>query len=144
MKKKNNKYQLTLADYFNSHANAKKFVYEIETKKKKNHKEIRDCSKKISANLDKLLNKSKIVTVILPNSISYIELYLATMLSGGIFNPLPYFTDANELGKILSYIEPDVIITDKLDLIHKFKNKFKLLKPNELLSGKEVYIKKKK
>ena len=55
---------------------------------------------------------------------------------------IPYFTDANELGKILSYIEPDVIITDKLDLIHKFKNKFKLLKPNELLSGKEVYIKK--
>ena len=34
----------------------------------------------------------EIITVVLPNSIEYIEILLACILTGNIFNPIPFFT----------------------------------------------------
>ena len=136
-------HQVTLADYFSEHASSSRSVYEIETKNKKNHKLILESSKKIAAGLENNIGKNKMITVILPNSIKYIELYLATMLSGMIFNPLPYFVQIQELEKILAYVEPNVIITDKSDIISKFSRKYKIFNPDQLLSDDKIYKKNK-
>ena len=60
----------TLADYFTEHASEEKFVYELETGKKKTHTSILNHARKISS--FKQINKNDVVTVILPNSIEYI------------------------------------------------------------------------
>lgn len=60
--------------------------------------------------------KQAIVSVVLPNSIDYLVALLACLLSGRVFNPIPYFTSNEELTRILSYVEPSIIITDKVDI----------------------------
>ena len=84
----------TLADYFDAHASTSKFIYEIETGEKKTHERILNCAKTMSSH--KHIEKGDIVTIILPNSIEYIECFLAAMLGGWIFNPLPYFIQLQE------------------------------------------------
>ena len=63
--------------------------------------------------------KNKIVTVVLQNSIEYIELLTACQLSGNIFNPVPYFTSKEELKKICSYIEPEILLTTREELVRE-------------------------
>ena len=63
----------TLADFFSEHASSSKFIYEIETGKKKNHKLILNNARQLSSNV--LVKRGDIVTVILPNSIEYIECF---------------------------------------------------------------------
>jgi long-chain acyl-CoA synthetase len=60
--------------------------------------------------------KQAIVSVVLPNSIEYLVTLLACLLSGKVFNPIPYFTSNEELARILAYVEPSIIITDKVDV----------------------------
>jgi len=55
----------------------------------------------------------EIVTVILPNSIEYIEVMLACILTGNIFNPIPSFTSDNELVRIFNYVKPKLVITNR-------------------------------
>ena len=68
----------TLADYFSKHASSSKFIFEIETGKKKSHKDLLDNAKKLAANFQ--IRKGDVATVILPNSIEYIEYFIASML----------------------------------------------------------------
>lgn len=58
----------------------------------------------------------EIITVVLPNSIDYIELMISCFVSGNIFNPIPYFTSSNELARILEYVEPKFVVTERGDL----------------------------
>ena len=104
----------TLADYFSEHASASKHIYELETGKQKSHELVLNNSRQLSANA--LVNNGDIVTVILPNSIEYIECFLAAMLGGWVFNPLAYFIQIQELEKIFKYVEPSIIITDKKEI----------------------------
>ena len=60
--------------------------------------------------------KQAIVSVVLPNSIEYLVTMLACLLAGKIFNPIPYFTSKEELARIISYVEPSLLITDKDDV----------------------------
>ena len=75
----------------------------------------------------------EIVTVILPNSIQYIEVMLACILTGNIFNPIPYFTSDNELERIFNYVDPNLVITDR-QLPKKFKQ-------NKLTYNPETIVK---
>jgi len=129
----------TLADYFSKHATSSKFVFEIETGKKKSHKEILDNAKKLVTNFQ--IRKGEIVTIILPNSIEYIEYFIASMLGGWVFNPLPYFIQTQELNKILKYIESNIVITDKEEIFSCFSKKYKIFAPRQILSKNEKFIK---
>ena len=82
------------------------------------------------------------VTVILPNSIEYIECFLASMLGGWIFNPLPYFIQGQELNKIFEYIEPNIIITDKKEIFSNFSSKYKIFTPEQIFIENIKYEKK--
>ena len=83
--------QKTLSDFFFKnlkHSSSKK-IFEIETKKSRTFKQIYENSIKISSLFG--LKQKDIVTVILPNSIEYVEVLLASSMGGYVFNPLPYF-----------------------------------------------------
>jgi len=127
----------TLADFFSEHASSSKFIYEIETGKKKNHKLILNNARQLSSNV--LVKRGDIVTVILPNSIEYIECFLAAMLGGWVFNPLPYFIQIQELKKIFTYVEPNIIITDKKEIFSHLSKQYKILTPGQVLSGNEKF-----
>ena len=127
----------TLADFFSEHASSSKFIYEIETGKKKNHKLILNNARQLSSNV--LVKRGDIVTVILPNSIEYIECFLAAMLGGWVFNPLPYFIQIQELKKIFTYVEPNIIITDKKEIFFHLSKQYKILTLGQVLSGNEKF-----
>lgn len=127
----------TLADFFSEHASSSKFIYEIENGKKKNHKLILNNARQLSSNV--LVKRGDIVTVILPNSIEYIECFLAAMLGGWVFNPLPYFIQIQELKKIFTYVEPNIIITDKKEIFSHLSKQYKILTPGQVLSGNEKF-----
>ena len=97
--------QKTLSDFFFKiikHSSSKR-IFEIETEKSKTFKHIYENSKKICSLFD--LKQKDIVTVILPNSIEYVEVLLASSMGGYVFNPLPYFVDIVELKTILSLFQ---------------------------------------
>ncbi len=73
----------------------------------------------------------EIVTVILPNSIDYLEAMLACLLTGNIFNPIPFFTSDNELERIFNYVNPKVVITSR-DITSGLKKHRLIINPNEL------------
>ena len=130
----------TLADYFSEHASPSKFIYELETGEKKNHELVLNNARQMSSN--KQINKDDMVTVILPNSIHYIECFLAAMLGGWIFNPLPYFIQTQELKKIFAYVEPDIIITDKKEIFSNFSKKYKIFTPDQIFFENKKFEKK--
>ena len=84
-----------LANYFEENLSKDKFVYEIDTKTKKFYVDILEDAKKLS--LLKIINKREKILVILPNSINYIEIFLASLFGGWIFSPIPYFIQTQEL-----------------------------------------------
>jgi len=130
----------TLADYFSEHASASKHIYELETGKQKSHELVLNNSRQLSANA--LVNNGDIVTVILPNSIEYIECFLAAMLGGWVFNPLAYFIQIQELEKIFKYVEPSIIITDKKEIFSCFSKRYKIFTPEQILSEDRKFKKK--
>ena len=133
--------KITLADYFSTHASKEKFIFELETGKKKDHLSIFDNAKKMAA--FQKIKEGDIVTVILPNSIDFIECFLASLLGGWIFNPLPYFIQDQEIKKIFKYIKPSAIITDKKEIFINFSNKYKIYNLQELTLKNNKYKSKK-
>ena len=116
--------------------NNNNFIYELENKKKISYRQLKNNAEKIASS--NLIKSNMVVTVILENSIDFIEIYMASLLKGWIINPLPYFLNINELKKILSYINPKIIITDKTDIINKFKKKYKVLSKNQISNGTHI------
>lgn len=112
----------TLANIFINKASQSKKIIEIESGVCKTHYEVANRALEISKS--NYINNEKIVTVILPNSIDYIECFLACMIKGSVFNPLPYFTQIQELDKVLNYVEPSLIITDRPDINKKLSKKY--------------------
>ncbi len=124
--------KITLADYFSAHASKEKFILELETGKKKNHSLILSHAHRMAA-FEKI-KEGDIVTVILPNSIDYVECFLASLLGGWIFNPLPYFIQDQEMRKIFEYIKPKAIITDREEIFTNFSSKYKIYNSTEIIS----------
>lgn len=120
----------TLAKIFINIAVQSKKIFEIESGINKTHSDV--AKRAIEISKSRYLIKEKIVTVILPNSISYIECFLGCMIKGSIFNPLPYFTQIQEMDKILAYAEPSLIITDRPDIRKTFSIKYKIVNADEL------------
>lgn len=117
----------SLVDYFCEHLGKLRKVYEVESGRAITFDQLyaNACSKgALFAQEEK-----KIITVVLPNAIEYIECLLAVLMTRNIFNPVPYFISLQELKKVLNYIEPTYIITDREDIIETFGQEYRVMRP---------------
>ena len=73
--------------------------------------EICDSSRRFGSVLGN--KKQQVISVLLPNSIEYIEAMIFSFLTGNIFNPIPYFMSDQEVDRLLTIIGPDVVLTDR-------------------------------
>ena len=93
--------------------------------------EICDSSRRFGSVLgDK---KQQVISVLLPNSIEYIEVMVCSFLTGNIFNPIPYFMSDQEVDRLLTIIGPGVVLTDR-NLELTTENKNKIVNVNKLSS----------
>lgn len=129
--------KVTLADYFVEHLSSMNGVLEIETGVEKSYAQIYENALSLAAGLE--LNKGDRLTVILPNSCSWIEYFLASMIGGWIFSPVPYFVQVQELDKILKYVNPKAIISDRKDIKQKLGARYNVLKVYENKSSYTNY-----
>ena len=58
-------------------------------------------------------SNQEIISVVLPNSIDYLEVMIACLMTGNIFNPIPFFTSDEELNRIFAYVNPRMLITTR-------------------------------
>ena len=80
-------------------------------------------------------HKSEIVSVVLPNSIVYFEVLISCILTGNIFNPIPYFTSDKELERIFKYVDSKLLITDR-ENITSHKSQLRI-NPKKIKNTKE-------
>ena len=121
--------KVTLADYFSEHLSSKNGMLEIETGIEKSYALIYENALSLAAGLK--LEKGDRLTVILPNSCAWIEYFLASMIGGWIFSPVPYFVQVQELDKILTYVKPKAIISNRDDIKEKLGSQYNVLKVYE-------------
>ena len=121
--------KVTIADYLAAHVSSNNGVYEVETGIKKSYDQIYENALGLAAGLD--LEEGERLTVILTNSCAWIEYFLASMIGGWVFSPVPYFVQVQELDKIMTYVKPKVIITDREDINEKLGAKYNVLKVYE-------------
>lgn len=115
----------TIIDYFVKHINSGKIFYEIETCKKQTFKEV--YYNALRRNHDFCNVDQKIITVILPNSILYLEYFVSILGTNNVFNPIPYFVNVQELEKIIEYVEPYAIVSDRKDITERFVHRYKII-----------------
>ena len=121
--------KITFADYFEQSIDSSKVIYEVETGIEKTYSEIFENALGIAAGLE--INQGDRLTVILPNSSAWLEYFIASMMGGWVFSPLPHFVHVHELRSILEYVKPKVIVTDRLDINESLGNKYDVLKVYE-------------
>lgn len=117
----------TIVDHFRKYRDSPRIVCEVETGRELSFRQLLDIAdrrKSVFSAYDQ-----KIVTVILPNSISFLEYFLAILGTNNIFNPIPYFTSVQELKTILKYIEPVCVVTDREDIIREIKDEYRIVNP---------------
>ena len=71
--------------------------------------------------------RQKIVSVILPNSIDYLIGFFAINSTRNIYNPIPYFVSIQELKKIFKYVKPEMLVTDRDDIIEEYGDILKIV-----------------
>lgn len=95
----------------------------------KSYEDIFLSSEKFIHELSK--SNQEIISVILPNSIDYLEVMIACLMTGNIFNPIPFFTSDEELNRIFNYIKPRLIVTTR-EITFVSSNKIKTLNPKKI------------
>ena len=129
--------KVTLADYFVDHLSSMNGVLEVETGIEKSYAQIYENALSLAAGLE--LKKGDRLTVLLPNSCNWIEYFIASMIGGWIFSPVPYFVQVQELDKILKYVNPKAIISDRKDIKQKLGARYNVLKVYENKSSHTNY-----
>ncbi len=117
----------TIVDHFRKHIDSTRVVCEVETGRQLSFRQLLDVADRRRSAFS--VYDQKVVTVILPNSISYLEYFLAILGANNIFNPIPYFTSVQELKTILKYIEPACVVTDREDIIREIKDEHRIMNP---------------
>ena len=121
--------KITLVDYFAEHLESNKIIHELDTGVQKNYTQVFENALGLAAGLE--INQGDRLTVILPNSSAWVEYFLASMMGGWVFSPVPYFVNVQELKKILAYVNPKAIVTDREDINENLGNKYNVLKVYE-------------
>ena len=119
-----------LGYHFIANKNDSNFIYEIETKKSMTYGELKKRIKIYQKK--KILIKAKKVSIILENSIEYVEFFTLSQIMDFIFHPIPYYTSPVEIKNLLNYFNPDLVITDRKDLTY---NKKKIYKPVQIYNS---------
>ena len=127
---------MTIADCFKKVSDSKRVISEIETGKELTFNQVWDnsCRRRAAFNG----KNQEIVTVILPNSIAYMEYLLAIIGTNNIFNPIPYFVSIQEFEKVLEYVDPGSLVTDRNDIIEKYRDTYEIIHPEAALSVDET------
>ena len=128
---------ITLADYFSAHLESPKIIYELDTGVKKSFAQVYESALGLAAGLE--LEQGDRLTIILPNSSAWVEYFLASMMGGWIFSPLPHFVQVQELNKILAYVKPKAIVTDREDIHKNLGNEYNVLKVYEKQTSPKNY-----
>ena len=128
---------ITLADYFSEHLESTKIIHELDTGVKKSFSQVYESALGLAAGLE--LEQGDRLTVILPNSSAWVEYFLASMIGGWIFSPLPHFVQVQELNKILAYVKPKAIVTDREDIHKNLGNEYNVLKVYEKQTSPKNY-----
>ena len=76
-------------------------------------------------------SNQEIISVVLPNSIEYLEVMIACLMTGNIFNPIPYFTSDDELNRIFKYVKPRLVVSDRKKNSKK-KNSISFINPEDI------------
>ena len=98
--------------------NSQNEVYDVTSGQTLKYREILENALYLGNLID--LPKQSVISIILPNSHDYIVTYLACVLYGYIFAPIPHFMNKVEVESILSYHEPRAVVTDRNDLDFPF------------------------
>lgn len=80
------------------------------------------------------------ISVVLPNSIDYLEANIASLRTRNVFNPIPYFVSPGELRKILGYVKPKALVTDREDLIAEFGKEYRIVTPADAAKAKAFSV----
>ena len=110
--------------------------FNIDSGEEKQLDKVYKDAKKISENLN--LEHSDRVMVVLPNSIEFIEIMIAVFISGSILSPIPYFLEKQEFRKLIKYVKPSLIITDREDLKEMTGKTVKIKNYKDILNNKLV------
>ena len=108
----------TLFDHLVRHRETDAAIHEVETGLTRTFAEVADNALRRARVLAGY--EGDIVCVVLPNSIDYIECFMASLVASKWFSPVPYFTSENELEKVLGYIRPAVLVTDRGGIAERF------------------------
>ena len=108
-------------------------VKDLSNNQFKSYDEIFTSSNKYVCEFSK--SNQEIISVVLPNSIDYIEVMIACLRTGNIFNPIPFFTSDEELNRIFKYICPRILITSRTLNISSTIASYK---PNEIQNHYKV------
>jgi len=108
----------------------------IDTGVQKNLSEVHSNSNKIANNLN--IQYPDKVMVVLPNSIEFIEILIGVFINGSIFCPVPYFLEKQEFKKLIGYVKPALIITDRIDLENEYGNETKFLSYAQIIESSKV------
>ena len=105
-------------------------VHEVESGREMPYPDLLDASRP----WERLLagTEKEFVAVVLPNGITYLEVYLGEIKSRNIFNPIPYFVGESELESILSYVEPTLVVTDRADLKESLAGRYRVVDPADV------------
>lgn len=94
--------------------NSDQGVYDVVSKRRTTYKEIFASAIEFGSSLK--IEKQSVVSVVLPNSSDYLIAYLACVMYGFIFAPVPHFLTKNEIEKAIEYHNSSILITDREDL----------------------------
>ena len=86
---------VTIVDHFRKHIDSQRIVCEVETGRELSFRQLLEIADRRGSSF--YAYDQKIIMVILPNSISYLEYFLSILSTNNIFNPIPYFTSVQEL-----------------------------------------------
>ncbi|GEM_PF-1067796 len=118
---------VTIIDHFRKHIDSQRIVCEVETGRELSFRQLLEIADRRGSSF--CAYDQKIIMVILPNSISYLEYFLSILSTNNIFNPIPYFTSVQELKTILKYIAPACVVTDREDIIREIKDEYRIINP---------------
>ena len=108
----------TIIDALKEAVSSQGVIEELDTKETISYKDLDEYTTAHSGFFKEA--KGKPIVVVLPNSINYLKAFFSAQKAGAIFSPLPYFVSDGEVSKILEYIQPELVLTDRQDIIEKY------------------------
>lgn len=106
----------SLHDMMFEHSNDDGYILDISTGERIDYGELYHRVYQRSAWLRSFPQQN--ICVVLPNGITFVELLLASFISDTVFCPISYSESDVEISRMIDFLEPAVVITDRASLIN--------------------------